>query len=199
MENDHLGGRVAAGDSVLILGATGASGHIAAQLAKRQGSRGVVAGRSWRALDDLIAKGADAAIRVNQPHDLAAAISAEVPYDLVADYLWGAPAEAVFAALAKGVPQSERGRDPIRYILVGMSAGELAQLLAMALRCSPVQLLGSGTGRAISMEEAAAGCEDLLQQAAAGEITLETEVVPLSNVEKTWSQADDTRRVVLVP
>jgi hypothetical protein len=37
-------------------------------------------------------RGAQAAIRVDRPHEeLAAVIAAEGPYDLVVDYLWGAP------------------------------------------------------------------------------------------------------------
>ena len=62
-------GELTAGQSVLVLGATGTSGRIAAQLATRHGARVV------------------------------AAIAAQGPYDLIIDYLWGAPAEAVFTAL----------------------------------------------------------------------------------------------------
>jgi hypothetical protein len=49
-----------------------------------------------------VARGAAAAIRVHRsPRELAAAIAAAGPYDLIVDYLWGAPAEAAFAALAR--------------------------------------------------------------------------------------------------
>jgi NADPH:quinone reductase-like Zn-dependent oxidoreductase len=113
------------------------------QLAARQGARVLAAGRSRRVLDDLRARGADTTIRVDRPRDeLAAAIAAEGPYDLIVDYLWGAPAEAVFAAL----PGAGAARERIRYVLVGMSAGEVASLPAMALRRAPVQMFGSGIG-----------------------------------------------------
>jgi NADPH:quinone reductase-like Zn-dependent oxidoreductase len=54
-------GELTAGQTVLVLGATGASGRIAAQLAKRHGARVVAAGRNQRVLDQLVARGADAA------------------------------------------------------------------------------------------------------------------------------------------
>jgi len=189
-------GELAAGQTVLVLGATGASGRIAAQLAARQGARVVAAGRSQRVLDDLQARGAAAAIRVDRPRDeLAAAIAAEGPYDLIVDYLWGAPAEAVFAALPDAGAAAER----IRYVLVGMSAGEVAGLPAMALRRAPVQIFGSGIGGRAGLAESAAAFESLLEMAAAGEITLDVDPVPLSGVEKTWAHPDGGRRVVFVP
>jgi NADPH:quinone reductase-like Zn-dependent oxidoreductase len=189
-------GELTAGQSALVLGATGASGRIAAQLAVRQGARVVVAGRSQRILDDLRARGADAAVRVDRPRDeLAAAIAAEGPYDLVIDYLWGAPAEAVFAALADGAGATER----IRYVLVGMSAGEAASLPAMALRKAPVQIYGSGTGGQAGLAESAAAYQRLLRMAAAGEIALDVDPVPLADVEKAWVNPDNGRRVVFVP
>jgi NADPH:quinone reductase-like Zn-dependent oxidoreductase len=98
-------GELAAGQTVLVLGATRTSGRIAA----RQGTRVVAAGRSRRVLDDLQARGASAAIRVDRPRDeLATAIAAEGPYDLIVDYLWGTPAEAIFAALADAGGAPER-------------------------------------------------------------------------------------------
>jgi NADPH:quinone reductase-like Zn-dependent oxidoreductase len=189
-------GELAAGQAVLVLGATSTSGRIAAQLAARQGARVVAAGRSPRVLDDLRARGADATIRVDRPRDeLAAAIAAEGPYDLVVDYLWGAPAEAVFAALPDAGAAAER----IRYVLVGMSAGEVACLPAMALRRAPVQIFGSGIGGRAGLAESAAAYASLLKMAAAGEITLEVDPVPLSGVEKAWEHPAGGRRVVFVP
>lgn len=73
-----------------MLVATGLSGGIAAQLAVRRGARVVVAGRNQRVLDELVGRGADVAIRVDRPREeLAEAIAAAGPYDLIADYLWG--------------------------------------------------------------------------------------------------------------
>lgn len=114
-------GELASGQSVLVLGATGPSGRIAAQLAVRRGARVVVA-----------------------------------------DYLWGPPAEAVFAGLMRlgrgsgTVPGAGAEAGRIRYILVGMTAGEVAGVSALALRSAPVQLAGSGIGGPASLAETAA-------------------------------------------
>jgi NADPH:quinone reductase-like Zn-dependent oxidoreductase len=193
-------GALTAGQTVLVLGATGASGQIATQLAARQGARVVAAGRSQRGLDELRARGASATIRVDRARDeLAAAIAAEGPYDLIVDYLWGAPAEAVFAALARAGAGTGADPERIRYVLVGISAGEVAALPAMALRRAPVQIFGSGMGGRAGLAESAAAYESLLEMAAAGEITLDVEPVPLSGVEKAWARREGGRRVVFVP
>jgi NADPH:quinone reductase-like Zn-dependent oxidoreductase len=184
-------GELDAGETVLVLGATGASGRIAAQLAKRQGARVVAAGRNQRVLDELAA---DAAVRVDQP-GLVEAIAADGPYDLIVDYLWGAPAEAAFAALAR----IGDGLRRTRYIQVGISAGETARLPAVTLRAAPVQLFGSGIGGPASLPETAAAYRELLGDVAAGDITLDVEAVPLAQVEQVWRRAGSERRVVFVP
>jgi NADPH:quinone reductase-like Zn-dependent oxidoreductase len=193
-------GELAAGQAVLVLGATGTSGRIAAQLAKRQGARVIAAGRNERVLGQLVEHGADAAIRVDRPHDeLAAAIAAEGPYDLIVDYLWGAPAEAVFAALIRTDRRAEGAPQRTRYILVGMTAGEVAALPAMTLRAAPVQLTGSEIGGPAALEDSAAAYAGLLQQVAAGEIILDVHPVALADVEKAWQHACSDGRIVFVP
>ncbi|HEY7488645.1 MAG TPA: zinc-binding alcohol dehydrogenase family protein [Streptosporangiaceae bacterium] len=190
-------GELAAGQRVLVLGATGTSGRIAVQLAARSGAHVVAAGRNQRVLDRLVTRGAAAAVRVDRPRaELVAALVAEGPYDLVVDYLWGAPAEAVFAALATtGTATPKR----IRYIQVGMTAGEAASLPAMTLRAAPIELTGSGIGGQAGLADAAAAFASLLGQVTAGEITLDTEPVPLTDVERVWPHAASDRRVVFVP
>ena len=101
----------------------------------------------------------------------------------------------VFAALPDAGAAAER----IRYVLVGMSAGEVAGLPAMALRKAPVQIFGSGTGGRAGLTESAAAYETLLKMAAAGEITLDVDPVPLSGVEKASAHPDGGRRLVFVP
>ncbi|HEY1641978.1 MAG TPA: zinc-binding alcohol dehydrogenase family protein [Streptosporangiaceae bacterium] len=191
-------GQLAAGQTVLVLGATGTSGRIAAQLAIRRGARVVVAGRTQRVLDELVARGADTAIRVDQPRaQLAAEFAAAGPYHLIADYLWGQPAESLFAALTR--PASGPAPELTRYILVGMTAGSEARLPAIALRAAPVQLAGSGTGGPATIEDAAAGFASVLDLVAAGEISVDVETVPLTEVEKAWAEPASGRRVVFVP
>jgi NADPH:quinone reductase-like Zn-dependent oxidoreductase len=183
---------VTAGQAVLVLGATGTSGRIAAQLAAHQGARVVVAGRNKLVLDRLVAGGADAAIGLQRPHDeLAAAIAAAGPYDVVIDYLWGAPAEAIFAAL----PAHRRSADApplIRYIQVGMSAGDAASRRAGPAswqrdRRRPIPR----RGRRCLRRAARAG--------RGGEIVIDVDPVPLSEVEGAWARAGSDRRTVFVP
>ncbi|HEY7145340.1 MAG TPA: hypothetical protein VH637_13935 [Streptosporangiaceae bacterium] len=193
-------GQLTAGQSVLVLGATGASGRIAVQLAAGHGARVVAAGRNQHVLDQLAARGADATVRVDRPHDeLVAAVAAAGPYDLIVDYLWGGPAEAVFAALS----QLDAGRagapELTRYILVGMTAGQTAALPALALRRAPVQLTGSGIGGHATLADAAAAYASLLGQAAAGQVSLDIDAVPLAAVETAWTKPDSSSRTVFVP
>ncbi len=84
----------AAGESVLILGATGVAGQLAVQIAKRLGARRVVAaGRNPQALEKLKTLGADSVISLDQERD--ALVSSfrsalvEGGVDVVLDYLWG--------------------------------------------------------------------------------------------------------------
>jgi NADPH:quinone reductase-like Zn-dependent oxidoreductase len=195
-------GGLKAGQSLLVLGATGAAGRIAVQVAHRLGARVVAAGRDPGGLGALADAGADAVIRVDRPHDeLVTAIADAGPFDLVIDYLWGAPAEAALAALAAHPRHAHPGQVPARtrYISAGMSAGETLTLPAMSLRAAAVEIVGSGTGDQPSLAEAAAAYTTLLPLAASGEIDFRTEAVPLAEVEKTWNRADRTRRIVYIP
>ncbi len=189
-------GRTEPGQSVLVMGATGTSGRIAAQLAAARGARVTAAGRNQRVLDELLARGAQTLIRVDRGHDeLVSAIAAAGPYDLIIDYLWGAPTEAVFDVLI----HLGRPADRIRYLQVGMSAGAKAALPAMTLRAAPVELVGSGADGPATLTDAAIAFDGLLQQAIQGQISIDAAAVPLADVEKTWSEPDSGRRVVFVP
>jgi hypothetical protein len=152
-------------------------------------------------LGTLADAGADAVIRIDRPYDeLITAIADAGLFDLVVDYLWGAPAEAALAALGLAAA-AHPGQNPARtrYISAGMSAGETLTLSAMNLRAAPVEIVGSGTGDQPSLAEAAAAYTTLLPLAASGEIDFGTEAVPLAEVEKTWNRTDHTRRIVYIP
>ena len=162
----------------------------------RQRAQVVVTGRDQAELDALVTAGSAAAVRVDRPHDdLAADIAAHGPYNLAADFLWGAPAEAAFAALA----DAGAGPQQTRYILVGMAARETASLPAMALRRAPIHLFGSGSGKPLSFEESGAAYGRLLGQVAGGDITLDIDTVPLADIGQVWSDTASHRRIVLVP
>ncbi|MDB5685532.1 MAG: zinc-binding alcohol dehydrogenase [Rhizorhabdus sp.] len=89
-ERGHLG----PGETVLINGATGASGRLAVQIARHMGAGKVIAtGRNARILADL---GADATIGLGdteQAIDSALVEQFAQGIDVVIDYLWGKSAE----------------------------------------------------------------------------------------------------------
>jgi len=139
-----------AGESVLILGATGVAGQLAVQIAKRMGARRVVAcGRNPPALEKGKRLGADAVISLEQDHDvLVAAFRRELGagVDVVIDYLWGQPAGCVLEAISQKGLKHKTSR--IRFVQVGQSAGKTITLAAATLRSSGLELLGSGFGSA---------------------------------------------------
>jgi NADPH2:quinone reductase len=177
------------GESVLILGATGAAGQLAVQIAKRRGARRVVAvGRNRQALESLEGLGADAVISLEQSRDaLVEAFRGEIAdhgVDVVLDYLWGAPAEAVLAAIAqKGLSHAA---PRIRFVQIGQSAGATITLAGATLRSSGVELLGSGFGSA-SMKEIFAALADFFQQAAAAPFATKIQPAALRDVEALWN------------
>ena len=190
-----------AGESVLILGATGAAGHLAVQIAKRLGARRVVAaGRNAAALAAAKELGADAVISLEQPReDLVAAFRSEIAehgVDVVLDYLWGDPAEAVLAAIAqKGLSHAA---PRIRFVQIGQSAGATITLAGATLRSSGVELLGSGFGSA-SMQEIFAALAEFFKEAAKSAFATQVKSVALRDVESLWSAPDGGARLVFYP
>lgn len=190
-----------AGESVLILGATGAAGQLAVQIAKRLGARRVVAaGRNPETLASLKDLGADALITLEQPREaLVASFRGEIAehgVDVVLDYLWGAPAEAVLAAIAqKGLSHAA---PRIRFIQIGQSAGANITLAGATLRSSGVELLGSGFGSA-SMKQIFAALAEFFDQAAKMPFATKVEAVPLRDVETLWNAPERGARLVFQP
>jgi NADPH2:quinone reductase len=190
-----------AGESVLILGATGAAGHLAVQIAKRMGARRVVAvGRNPEALAAAKELGADAVISLDQSREaLVAAFRSEIAEhgaDVVLDYLWGEPAECCLAAIAqKGLSHAA---PRIRFVQIGQSAGATITLAGATLRSSGVELLGSGFGSA-SMKEIFAALAEFLRQAAKHPFATKVQAVALRDVESLWNAPERGARLVFQP
>jgi NADPH:quinone reductase-like Zn-dependent oxidoreductase len=184
------------GDRVLVLGATGASGQLAVQVARVFGAgRIVAAGRNVAVLDRL---GADATLRVDAP-DFGAALRAELDahgVDIVVDYLWGAPAFHTLEALLAARGKLNRR---VRYVNVGQSAGGELALSPHVLRSLDLELSGSGIG-AVSFPALAAEVPQVLAAAARGALTIDVDVVPLARVAEAWTAGSaGGKRAVLVP
>jgi NADPH:quinone reductase-like Zn-dependent oxidoreductase len=190
-----------AGESVLILGATGVAGQLAIQIAKRLGARRVVAaGRNPQALEKLKALGADAVISLDQ--DQVSLVSAfrnelaESGIDVVLDYLWGQPAERILEAISqKGL---RKAADRIRFIQIGNSAGKTISLPAATLRSSGLELLGSGFGSA-SLDQLRGALTEFFQAAAKQPFQFQKKTAPLRDVEALWNDKEKGTRVIFQP
>jgi NADPH:quinone reductase-like Zn-dependent oxidoreductase len=190
-----------AGESVLVLGATGVAGQLAVQIAKRLGARRVVAAsRNPQALEKLKALGADAVISLDQNQtSLVSAFRselAEAGVDVVLDYLWGGPAERVLEAISQKGLRKPSAR--VRFIQIGDSAGKTVPLSAATLRSSGLELLGSGFGSA-SLDQIQQALAEFFQTAAKQPLQFQTEVAPLREVEALWSYAEEGTRLVFQP
>jgi len=190
-----------AGESVLVLGATGVAGRLAVQVAKRLGARRVIAaGRNPQALEILKELGSDAVISLDQEHDLlVAAFRGEYAgegVDVVLDYLWGHPAECVLEAIAqKGL---RKAASRVRFVQIGESAGRTISLPAATLRSSGLELLGSGFGSA-SLNQIRSAVEKFFKIAAAEPFQFNVKTAPLKDVEALWNSPEKGTRLVFQP
>lgn len=195
--------QLAVGESVLILGATGVTGKLAIQTAKLLSARRIIAaGRNVEVLSTLHELGADATIRLDQSgQDLTEAFareSAGTGFDVIIDYLWGWPTEALLAALIRADLKPESSR--VRLIEVGESAGSTISVPAAVLRSSRLEILGAGSGSAPSSPEMwIEAVRRLLANVASGALRIDIERIPLADVEQAWSREQHGRRVVLIP
>ncbi len=185
------------GESVLINGATGASGRLAVQIAQHMGAARIVAtGRNLAVLEDLCTLGADVTIPLGTgPDALADAFAAAFAdgIDIVLDYLWGFSAELLLAAAVKASPTGK----PIRYVEIGAASGAEIRLPGALLRSSGLELTGSGIG-SVSLERLAAAVAGVFAAARPAGLKLATRQVPLAEVEAIWPLTDG-ERIVLVP
>lgn len=190
-----------AGESVLILGATGVGGRLAVQIAKRLGARRVIAaGRSPQALEKLRELGSDAAISLDQEHDaLVSAFRrewAEAGVDVVLDYLWGHPAESVLEAISQKGLRNAAAR--VRFVQIGESAGNTISLPAATLRSSRLELLGSGFGSA-SLEQIWQALAEFFKMAAQEPFQFNTRTARLRDIEALWDSPEEGVRLVFQP
>ena len=192
--------KLAAGENVLILGATGVTGKLAVQIAKLQGAaRVVAAGRNQQALDALRVRGADATISLTLPEtELREAFVKEAGqsgFQVVIDYLWGRPAEALLAAMTKtefAAIQSET-----RYVQVGESASPNITLPAAVLRSNALTIMG--TAGIPPRDVMVKAFQQVMAHAAKGELQIDTERIPLTDIESAWQRDQPGRRLVIVP
>jgi NADPH:quinone reductase-like Zn-dependent oxidoreductase len=157
--------------------------------------------RHAEALEALVDLGADATIRLegsdSELEEAFAGPARDGGYDVVLDYLWGRPTEALVAALTGHDVTAESRRT--RLIQIGEMAGPIIKLPAAALRSSGLEVMGSGGG---SIPPAAIfeTFPRLWELAAKGELRIDAEPVPLTDVAEAWQRSNlSGRRLVLFP
>jgi NADPH2:quinone reductase len=194
----HIAG-IKAGDSVLVLGSSGVVGQLTIQLARHYGaSRVVGAARSEAGRVKSTELGADRTIALTDLDDgvAADALRADVAdaagegFDIVVDLLSGPFANLGLANLARGG----------HHVLVGSAAGDDLRLTSSGFRLRNSSLSGYSSAQ-VDPPTLFAAYRELLDLAAAGELRIESERVPLAEVARAWSlQADGPRRkIVVVP
>jgi len=187
------------GENVLILGATGVTGKLAVKIAKLLGAaRVVAAGRNQQALGTLHGLGADATISLAlHETELREAFLREAGqsgFQVVIDYVWGRPTELFLAAITRrefAVIQSET-----RFVQVGESAASTITLPAAVLRSTALTILGTAgiPPRNVLFE----AFEQVMAHAAKGELYIDTERVPLADIENAWQRDQPGRRLVII-
>ena len=174
-------GRLAEGETVLVLGASGVVGQIAVQAAKLLGAgRVVAAARNPEWLERTRFLGADATVSLAGDGDHTAALTAAAGdggFDVVLDPLWGAPAVAALGAMASFG----------RIVALGQAAGAEATIPSAAVRGKPVDILGY-TNYTAGEERKAAAFAALAEHAAAGRISVEIERYGLDDVPQVWER-----------
>lgn len=187
-----------AGQSVLVLGATGNAGGMAVRIAKLLGAgRVVAAGRNRQRLDELRDAGADLTVSLADDRAAtAASLAAAADVDIVLDYLWGDP--AADAMMAMLTARRDRSR-LLEWVQIGSAAGPTLALPSVALRSANLKIQGNGQG-AVSTQAYVAQLPSLVAVIDAGAIGIAARRVPLSEIESAWSAGEQAGvRTVFVP
>ena len=184
-----------AGETVLILGATGAVGQLAVQIARSHGAAKVVGvGRDQSALGRLLRMGADAIVAL-QPdeseNDLAARLcEAAGPVDVLLDGLFGVPLQAALQCCG-----------PLgRVVNIGNPSGPTVVLSAGLLRSKQLTLSGFA-GIHMSMTAKQKALRWLWRQITAAAIEVDVRTSALRDIAAAWSvqQSSPHAKCVVVP
>jgi NADPH:quinone reductase-like Zn-dependent oxidoreductase len=188
-------GKLEEGETVLVLGASGAVGQIAVQAARHLGAgRVIAAARSADGLRRARELGADATVElrgqsVDELSDqFREAAGSEL--DLVIDPLWGEPAVAALQTL----------RMEGRLVNLGQSAGSEAIISSASVRSRMRSILGHAN-RMTPPGVRRDAYLTLLEEASAGRLRVDFEVLPLDEIARAWEQQADSphRKIVVRP
>jgi NADPH:quinone reductase-like Zn-dependent oxidoreductase len=180
--------RLGRGETVLVLGATGAVGSAAVQIARELGAGRVIAadlpGERLARLE------ADAAVELRDDEDLTAAFNRAAPdgVDVIIDPLWGPPALAAMGAARRGA----------RHVQIGQIASPTLTLPAPLVRSVALNVMGFAVFYA-PLEVRRAAYLRVTELAARGGLTVDLEVLPLAEIGAAWDrqrQGNGTKLVI---
>ena len=180
---------IVAGESVLVLGATGPFGQAFLQLARLAGAQRVIAaGRNPERLAQV--RAADGVAVLGQQPLLEQLASLGGPVDLVVDPVWGPWAGPAQACLKPGG----------RYLNVGAAAGDGTAFRVEWLRAAQLTLIGFSATRA-EPADLLASYERVAALAAAGSLALPTVACPLAEATQAWqAQASSPgKKIAVIP
>jgi NADPH2:quinone reductase len=182
-----------AGETVLVLGASGVLGAIAVQVARLLGAGRIIAGaRNEQGLARARELGAHATVDLKQTDGLTERIreASRGELQVVIDPVWGVPGVAALEAM------SPHGR----FVQLGQSAGPEAVVKSSIVRGRYLSILGYGSFL-VPWEEQAAAYRKLADYAAAGQLKVEFEILPLEAAPEAWKRQATSphRKLVLSP
>jgi NADPH:quinone reductase-like Zn-dependent oxidoreductase len=186
--------RLQPGETVLVLGATGAVGTVAVQAARLLGAgRVVAANRANERLPRLLERGADAIVELDRADGLPAALkeAAGGDIDVTIDALWGEPAHAAMKAAARYG----------RHVQVGNLAGVEIGLAAPTVRSVSLDIRGFHVGQP-PLEVRRDAYLRLGRHVARGDIVVDLEAIPLEDVATAWERqraATGAAKLVIIP
>ena len=181
---------IQAGDSVLVLGATGPLGTAVIQLARLADAKRVIAaGRNPERLAQVSVAADGVALLGEEPLPEQLA-SLGGPVDLVVDPVWGLWAGSALGCLKPGG----------RYLNVGAAGGDGTDFHVEWLRAAQLTLIGFSATRA-EPADIIASYQHIAALAAAGSLKLPTATYPLDEAAQAWEAqiSSPGKKIVVIP
>ncbi|KAK1062447.1 hypothetical protein LTR74_010286 [Friedmanniomyces endolithicus] len=172
--------------TVLIVGATSASGRVAISLSRALGAKKVIgAARNKSVLDTL---GLDTTVVLaDKPEDTKWSSLGDV--DVILDYVYGPVTAHLLASL--------NSRRPTQYVHIGGLSGQKLFLPGAILRSKNLTIRGSGPG-AWRMQDVAESIDELLE-VVKGIPEQPIKLVKLKDTEAVWDEPVTAGRLVIEP
>ena len=119
----------------------------------------------------------------------------EAGFNIVIDYVWGRPTEILLSAITR--PEFAAINSETRLVQVGESAAPTIALPAAVLRSTALTI--TGTAGIPSIDILVAAMRHVLDAAVNRTLQIETESVPLADIEQAWQRTERGPRLVVIP